>query len=145
MRSWTPSFRTIAGKSGSPRRAGSPFFKSGRFVPVSVPGGIVFAIAGDSAGNIWMSHQEGLFRLLGARVVERIPWAKLGRKDAATALLHDAAQGGLWLGFRDGGVAYFKDGQLRASYARADGLARACQRASTPIGTVLSGPRPRAG
>jgi signal transduction histidine kinase len=31
-------------------------------------------------------------------------------------------QGGLWLGFRDGGVAYFKDGQLRASYAGAEGL-----------------------
>ena len=31
-------------------------------------------------------------------------------------------QGGLWLGFRDGGVAYFKDGQLRASYASAEGL-----------------------
>ena len=31
-------------------------------------------------------------------------------------------QGGLWLGFRDGGVAYFKDGQIRASYAGAEGL-----------------------
>ena len=58
-----------------------------------------------------MSHQEGLFHLFGARVVERIPWARLGRREPATALLHDAVQGGLWLGFRDGGVAYFKDGQ----------------------------------
>jgi signal transduction histidine kinase len=31
-------------------------------------------------------------------------------------------QGGLWLGFSPGGVAYFKDGQVRASYAGADGL-----------------------
>ena len=31
-------------------------------------------------------------------------------------------QGGLWLGFYLGGVAYFKDGQVRASYASADGL-----------------------
>jgi signal transduction histidine kinase len=69
-----------------------------------------------------MSHQEGLFQLFGARMVERIPWAKLGRREPATALLHDAVQGVFWLGFRDGGVAYFKDGQLRASYASAEGL-----------------------
>ena len=31
-------------------------------------------------------------------------------------------QGGLWIGFFEGGVAYFKDGQVRASYADADGL-----------------------
>ena len=98
-------------------------FKSDRFVPVaSVPYGIVYSFTDDSAGNVWMSHQEGLFHLFGARVVERIPWAKLGRREPATALLHDAVQGGLWLGFRDGGVAYFKDGQLRASYAGAEGL-----------------------
>jgi signal transduction histidine kinase len=69
-----------------------------------------------------MSHQEGLFHLLEARMVERIPWAKLGRREPATAVLHDARQGGLWLGFRDGGVAYFNDGQIRASYAAAEGL-----------------------
>ena len=69
-----------------------------------------------------MSHQEGLFHLFQERVVERIPWAKLGRREPASALLHDAVQGGLWLGFRDGGVAYFKDGQLRISYAGAEGL-----------------------
>ena len=56
------------------------------------------------------------------RVVERIPWARLGRRQPASALLHDAAQGGLWLGFRDGGVAYFKDGQLRTSYSGVEGL-----------------------
>jgi signal transduction histidine kinase len=31
-------------------------------------------------------------------------------------------QGGLWLGFHDGGVAYFKDGRIRASYASPEGL-----------------------
>ena len=102
---------------------GIAFLKSGRFVPVaSVPNGIVFSFSEDSAGHIWVSHQEGLFRLLGARVVERIPWARLGRRQPASALLHDPVQGGLWLGFRDGGVAHFKDGQLRVSYAGAEGL-----------------------
>ena len=55
-------------------------------------------------------------------MVEQIPWARLGRKDFAYALLPDPVQGGLWLGFCQGGVAYFKDGQVRASYAVADGL-----------------------
>jgi signal transduction histidine kinase len=82
----------------------------------------VHSITGDSAGNLWMSHQEGLFHLLDASLVERIPWDRLGRREPATALLHDARHGGLWLGFRDGGVAYFNDGQIRASYAAADGL-----------------------
>lgn len=104
-------------------QSGVAFLKSGRFVPVaSVPYGVVHSITGDSAGNLWMSHQEGLFHLLDASLVERIPWDRLGRREPATALLHDARHGGLWLGFRDGGVAYFNDGQIRASYAAADGL-----------------------
>ena len=103
--------------------SGVAFFKSDRFVPVAaVPYGIVFSFADDSAGNVWVSHQEGLLRLFGARVVERIPWARLGRREPASALLHDAVRGGLWLGFRDGGFAYFRDGQFRASYAGAEGL-----------------------
>jgi signal transduction histidine kinase/ligand-binding sensor domain-containing protein len=102
---------------------GVAIYRSDRFFPVrSVPHGIVISITGDRAGNIWISHQEGLFQLRQARVVERIPWAKLGRREPASALLHDAMQGGLWLGFRDGGVALFKDGQLRASYAGSEGL-----------------------
>ena len=103
--------------------SGVAFFKSDRFVPVAaVPYGIVYSFADDSAGNVWVSHQEGLLRLFGARVVERIPWARLGRREPASALLHDAVRGGLWLGFRDGGFAYFRDGQIRASYAGVEGL-----------------------
>jgi signal transduction histidine kinase/ligand-binding sensor domain-containing protein len=100
------------------------YFENGRFIPVSaVPGGQVHSMAGDGAGNLWISLQDhGLFHLLQGRVVEQIPWARLGRKDFAYALFPDPAQGGLWLGFYQGGVAYFRDGQVRASYAAADGL-----------------------
>jgi signal transduction histidine kinase/ligand-binding sensor domain-containing protein len=103
---------------------GVAYFDNGRFVLVNaVPAGQVFSSAGDSAGNLWLSDQDqGLFHLLEGNVVERIPWARLGRTDMATALFPDPAQGGLWLGFFQGGVAYFKDGQVRASYAGADGL-----------------------
>ena len=102
---------------------GVGFFESERFIPVSsLPGGFVYSITGDNAGNVWISHAEGLFRLLRATVVERIPWAQLGRKEVATAVLRDPVRGGLWLGFRESGVAFFKDGQLRASYAEGAGI-----------------------
>ena len=102
---------------------GVAIYSSDRFVPVgSVPHGVVFSITGDGAGNIWISHQEGLFQLVQTRVVERIPWARLGRREPASALMHDAMKGGLWLGFRDGGVAYFRDGRIGASYEGSEGL-----------------------
>jgi signal transduction histidine kinase/ligand-binding sensor domain-containing protein len=103
---------------------GLAFLKGERFVPVnSVPPGNVLSITGDRAGNVWISHDEGLFHLHQALLVERIPWANLGHRQPASALLGNAVQGGIWLGFRDGGVALFKDGELRASYGDAQGLA----------------------
>ena len=116
-------FQDARGRMWVGTPSGVAFLKADRFVPVaSVPYGIVFSFTDDSAGNVWVSHQEGLFHLFQERVVERIPWARLGRRQPASALLHDAVQGGLWLGFRDGGVAYFKDGQLRTSYSGVEGL-----------------------
>lgn len=98
--------------------SGVAILKSGRFFPVSsVPHGIVFSITEDHTGTVWLSHQEGLFRLLAARVVERIPWTKLGRGEPAIALCHDPSEGGLWLGFSNGDVVFFKQGQLTATYA----------------------------
>ena len=105
-------------------RKGVAIFKSDRFFPVaSVPYGIVYSIIADHAGDIWISHEQGLLHLIQTRVVERIPWTKLGRNEPATAVLADSRQDGLWLGFRDGGAAYFKDGEIRASYSGAEGLA----------------------
>jgi signal transduction histidine kinase/ligand-binding sensor domain-containing protein len=103
---------------------GVAYFENDRFVPIAgVPDGVVRSIAGDQADNLWISHQDqGLFHLLGGRVVERIPWARLGRKDWADALLPDPLHGGLWLGFFRGGVAYLKGGQIRSAYTSADGL-----------------------
>jgi len=127
---------------------GAAYFENGRFIPVSTnpdlvdnghplqrqlsgvfglvaPGGHVHSITGDSSGNVWISDQhQGLFHLLGRSVVERVPWTKLGRKDWATALFAGPAPGALWLGFSQGGVAYFKDGKVLESYAVADGLGK---------------------
>ena len=102
---------------------GVAIFRAGRFFRVeSVPLGFLYSITGDHAGNVWISHQEGLFRLAQSRVVQRVPWARLGRREPATALVLDPVQGGLWLGFRDGGAAYLENDRLRASYSGSEGM-----------------------
>jgi signal transduction histidine kinase/ligand-binding sensor domain-containing protein len=107
-------------------QSGVAYFGSDRFTPVSsVPGGFVHSVAGDKEGNLWISYQDqGLYHLLGGKLVERIPWAKLGKADFAYALSTDPARGGVWLGFYQGGLVYLKDGQIRASYQVSDGLGK---------------------
>ncbi len=104
--------------------SGFAYFDNGRFVPASAPpAGSVLSIAGDSVENFWISDRSrGLLHLFRGSVVEQIPWAEFASKDGAFSLLTDPLQGGVWLGFVDGGVAYFKDGHTRASYKVADGV-----------------------
>jgi signal transduction histidine kinase/ligand-binding sensor domain-containing protein len=103
---------------------GVAYFDHDRFTSViGVTGLIVNSISADESGNLWISDQnQGLLRLFAGNVVERIPWARLGHKGGALPPLPDPLQGGLWIGFSEGGVGYFKDGQVRASYGVADGL-----------------------
>ena len=102
---------------------GAAILESGRFHPVrSVPPGITFSIAEDRAGRVWFSHQEGLLRLEAARVIQRIPWATLGRAEPAISLLRDDAGDGLWLGFRGGGVSHFKQGRVVTTYETPQGV-----------------------
>lgn len=100
------------------------YLANGRFVPITgIPGGIVHGIAEDTAGNLWVANQAmGLIQLLPGSQVEKISWAKLGHKDFAWAQSSDPVQGGLWIGFFNGGIEYFKDGRVQASYGTADGL-----------------------
>ena len=44
------------------------------------------------------------------------------RRVLISAMLTDPVKGGLWLGFLDGGIAYFNNGKLAASLGRKDGL-----------------------
>src|SRR5271165_5807295 len=103
---------------------GLAYLKDDRFVAVNaVPGGKVHYITGDKAGNVWLSEEKNLLHLLEGRLVEQIPWSGLGRQQRAQALISDREQGGVWLAFwQGGGLQYFKDGQLRASYTIANGL-----------------------
>ena len=46
---------------------GVAVLESDRFIPIgSVPEGVVYAIAADSPGSVWISHRDGLFHLLHA-------------------------------------------------------------------------------
>jgi ligand-binding sensor domain-containing protein len=101
---------------------GVGYLANNRFILISgVPGGLVSSITEDTEGNVWIANLDhGLFRVSLQSQVQQIPWAVLGRKDFATALAADRLHGGLWLGFVLGGVAYFGDGQVRASYSVGD-------------------------
>jgi hypothetical protein len=105
-------------------RDGVGYLENDRLVSVTgIPGGIVHGIAEDTAGDLWIANQDhGLFRLVGDKVVERVPWTSTGHQDLARALAADPLQGGVWLGFYQGGVVHFRDGQVRASYSSIDGL-----------------------
>jgi ligand-binding sensor domain-containing protein len=68
-----------------------------------------------------ISTNEGLLHVVAESVADRIPWALLRRQRPAVNILHDRFLGGYWLGFRDGGLLYFRDGE---SYAEGSGLGR---------------------
>ena len=104
-------------------REGLFYFDGRRFVSApGVSGGSIFSMAGDRHGGIWISNDEGLFYRTPEGAVQRIGWDRFGHKNPAADLLPDESQGGLWLGFVDGGIAYLRDGQVRSSYNTADGL-----------------------
>jgi signal transduction histidine kinase/ligand-binding sensor domain-containing protein len=103
---------------------GVGYLENDRFISVpGIPGGVVRGIAEDSAGNLWFaSLNSGLFRLSVRGEVQQTPWTELGRKDFPTALAVDRLRGGLWLGFYERGITYFRDGQVREAYGTAEGL-----------------------
>jgi PAS domain S-box-containing protein len=106
---------------------GLAYFKDGRFIAINAlttrQKHWLHFITGDKAGNLWISEHENLMHLLDERLVEKIPWLKLGHHESAEVLLSGGEQGGVWLGFwSGGGVEYFNNGKVRATYTAADGL-----------------------
>ncbi|HXB67749.1 MAG TPA: two-component regulator propeller domain-containing protein [Candidatus Acidoferrales bacterium] len=102
---------------------GIGYMEHDRFIPVAVPGGVVGSLTEDPSGNLWIANRDlGLFRLSPRNELQRIPWAAFSHKDPAVVLAPDPVQGGLWLGFSRGGVAWFRDGQIHSSYSAGEGL-----------------------
>ena len=100
------------------------YLQDDRFIPIrGFPGGTVRSIAEVPSGHLWLaSQQSGLIHVYEGRVLQQIPWAGLGHRDFAQVLVADPSRRGLWLGFQKGGVGYFADGAIRASYSAENGL-----------------------
>ena len=100
-------------------------FENGQFSRVAgLPFSPQNAPVEDNSGNLWSAQNDrGLVRLKEGKLMEQIPWAKLGIEGAlANPLAADRAYGGIWVGSWSGGVVYFRDGQVRASYGTREGL-----------------------
>jgi len=100
------------------------YLENGRFISVkNVPGGPVYSITEDHSGSLWIANKDlGLIHLLQSGEVQQTPWTRMGHEDYALALAIDPSRRGLWAGFYRGGLTYFADSQVRASYSTADGL-----------------------
>ena len=116
-------FEDQAGRIWVSTRRGIVYLERGKFVRVrNVQSESAVCIVGDGAAGVWISDWRSLYHLHGQMLIEEIPWTKLGRKDLAWTILRDPVRGGLWLGFRQGGVAYYKDHSVRLSYGREQGF-----------------------
>ncbi len=116
-------FQDQSGRIWVSTPSGFGYLENNRFVSISSVPGAVLGITQDTHGNVWVAdEQTGLCQISQGKVVQQIPWSRLGHKDHASVLASDPLQGGLWLGFFLEGVAYFRDGRIQASYTTADGL-----------------------
>jgi signal transduction histidine kinase/ligand-binding sensor domain-containing protein len=113
--------RLLVSTSGGPL-----YFDGSRFVQIAGVSSIYDSggITGAGNGKVWIADwKRGLFYLRPGNAAQPIPWSQFGQKNyGASSLLADRLSGGLWLGFPEGGIAYFKDGQVRRSYTTVDGL-----------------------
>jgi signal transduction histidine kinase/ligand-binding sensor domain-containing protein len=82
--------------------------------------GTVSAITQDGPGYLWIGTPAGLFRFDGVRFVR---WEALGPPlpDSNVSVLATARDGGIWVGFRAGGVSHVVSGSVH-SYTWMDGM-----------------------
>jgi signal transduction histidine kinase/DNA-binding NarL/FixJ family response regulator/streptogramin lyase len=95
---------------------GLAVFEEGKIRAIpSMPAGAKNAIAGDNQGGLWLSlwgaANDGLAHLVDGKIIEVVPWQKLGG-GPGTGLVTDP-DGGIWTGLLSGGIAYFRAGEIR--------------------------------
>ena len=101
---------------------GVSLFRDNRFVNYGAAQGIhgiVYALASDPEGGVWIATSEGVGRLHEGK------YAALGKAEGftpqAVRSLHFDAKGALWIGTNGGGLLRFSKGRL-TTYAAKDGL-----------------------
>jgi ligand-binding sensor domain-containing protein/signal transduction histidine kinase len=107
--------------------AGLAYSRNSRFHPVDLPNGAkirsLAAGAEEPDGTLWLSDAEhGLVQLRDGHIERLLPWSLFENKQAY-ALTEDPKGNGLWLGFRQGGIAYYTAGKITRRYGASDGLA----------------------
>jgi signal transduction histidine kinase/ligand-binding sensor domain-containing protein len=103
---------------------GLVFGWNGRFHAFRGGGGLqsIAAAAEDRDGRLWFADQaQGLIAVQANEIKKVIPWSLFGNKQV-WALDADCTRGGLFIGFAEGGVAYYRDGLSPRWYTVADGL-----------------------
>ena len=107
--------------------AGLAYSRNSRFRAVDLPNGSkirsIAAGAEEPDGILWFSDLDhGLIQLRDGHVERLSPWS-LFENQQAYALVGDPKGTGLWMGFRQGGIAYYTAGKITRRYGESDGLA----------------------
>ena len=117
-----PCFRIVAGEFGFSRVPGLPALRvTGLFPYAACPADMPMPSPRTVLGIFGSARIRGYFVCFGESGSNRSRGPGWGFRAWLLALVADPSKGGLWLGFSQGGVAYFKDGQVSALYAAADG------------------------
>jgi len=117
-------FEDSGGRIWISTATGIGYLENDRFISTAVPSTLVHEMAEDRAGNLWIADQDqGLFRWSPTSDVQRTLWPTFGSSSPASVLAADPYEGGLWLGFYKGGIAYFRDGRVPRPSQRTMGWA----------------------
>jgi signal transduction histidine kinase/ligand-binding sensor domain-containing protein len=108
-----------------------------------LPPSVIWAVARDSAGYLWLGSDSGLIRFDGVRFVPWRPRDAGQLPDSAVRSLVAARDGSLWIGFGEpGGVSRLTNGDVM-SYGRDHGLPEGAvtMLVEEPDGSVWAGNR----
>src|SRR5262249_40886238 len=113
---WASLFQDGSGRIWVGTHAGLGYVGNGAYRPIpAVAAGYIDSFAEDNDGNLWLAHREiGLLRITPDRRVDT-QWED--KSPLARRLAADPVRGGIWIGSFAGGLAYFANGRIAASYS----------------------------
>lgn len=112
----------LAGSASAldPARAIGQFHHTAWTVNQGAPGQVT-ALAQTADGYLWLGTEIGLYRFDGVRFTRFAPTGDEAFPATSVSTLYAAPGGGLWVGFRYGGVSLIEGARVR-HYGQADGL-----------------------